>query len=71
MAGSNHPSRAWRRRAEAAADTWPAEEALRVWTDRPADAEAILLTPEQVAAMLRRAYVVGYADGRLDDKASA
>lgn len=56
----NHPNRGWRRRAHQAAVAYVAQR------PSPADAVAVALTPEQLAALMHDAYIAGYGDGRKD-----
>jgi len=61
---TNHPSRGWRRRAQAAAD---AEVARWRWDPRPDG--AYILTREQLAGMVRDIYLRGFEAGRTDQRA--
>lgn len=59
----NHPGRtpAWLRRAQAAATEWIARWR---WDQQPGS--GWLMTQEQIADVMRRAYLAGYEAGRDD-----
>lgn len=62
---TNHPSRNWRTRMNAACAEW-----LARWNWQPgSDLDVGLLTREQLRELMQRGYLAGYEAGRASTKA--